>query len=201
MEDALLFANISRYVALTENEWQLILSKLIGRSFKRGEFITAEGEVNRYTNFVTGGSCRTYYIDENGQEHVIQLAIRDWWIGDFPSFITQQPGQLYTEALEEVETISISFDHLQQLYSDVPKLERFFRLITQQAYASFQKRILLNLGFDAEQRYLDFREKYPAIENAISQKHIASYLGMSAEFLSKIKKRIHLKLKTRKDSL
>lgn len=121
---------------------------------------------------------------------MVQLGICDWWTGDFSSFITQTKGILYTEALEKTEVLSFSYEHLQEVYRQVPAMERFFRLLIQKAYAAFQRRVLESLSMDAEQRYLAFREMYPDMDQHLSQKHIASYLGMSAEFLSKIKKRI-----------
>lgn len=186
----LLFDNFKRYIPLSAEDEQLIVPLLTARSFKKGQLINAEGEINRYTNFITHGSARVYYIDLDGQEHVIQLGIKSWWLSDYPSFITQKPGYLYAEALEHTEVLAFSYDNQQILFERLPKTERFFRLLTQRAYAAFQQRMLQNLSMDAEQRYLAFREAYPELDHRISQKHIASYLGMSAEFLSKIKKRV-----------
>lgn len=185
-----LLQHLKQYIQLTEAEEQIIIDHLTPRTFKRGEFLTKEGEINRYTNFIISGAARVYYIDQAGQEHIIQLGICDWWTGDFSSFITQTKGILYTEALEKTEVLSFSYEHLQEVYRQVPAMERFFRLLIQKAYAAFQRRVLESLSMDAEQRYLAFREMYPNMDQYLSQKHIASYLGMSAEFLSKIKKRI-----------
>jgi CRP-like cAMP-binding protein len=190
MEHQLLLDNFKQFISLSQGEEQTALGYSIERSFKRGGFLTVEKEVNRYTNFIVKGSCRVFYIDTNGSEHVIQLGIRNWWTGDFSSFITQQPGMMYTEALEPTTVLSFSYDDLELLFEKVPKMERFFRLIIQKAYAAFQKRILQSMSMDAEQRYITFSTAYPAIDLQVSQKHIASYLGMSPEFLSTIKKRI-----------
>jgi CRP-like cAMP-binding protein len=198
MDSDLLIKSIALHVDIASDEQQQVLSLMIERRFKKGQFINSEGEINRYTNFVVKGSVRTFYIDINGHEHIIQLAIAGWWIGDFPSFINQQPGFLYTEALEPVELLSLSYENLQRLYESIPKLDRFFRILFQKAYVSFQLRTLHNLSFDAEQRYTAFCDAYPQIDQQVSQKHIASYLGMSAEFLSKIKKRIVLKERNKK---
>ncbi len=190
MSVELLFSHFKRYIQLDPPEEALVVSMLTPRSFKKGQLINQEGEINRYTNFITSGSARVYYIDHNGHEHVIQLGIREWWISDYLSFIAQQPGYFYAEALQATEVLAISYDNLQILYTQVPKMERFFRLLTQQAYGAFQMRMLQNLSMDAETRYITFLQKYPLLDEQISQKHIASYLGMSAEFLSKIKKRL-----------
>lgn len=186
----LILENFRRHITLDPEEERILVSLLTPRSFKKGQFITSEGEVNRYTNFITRGSARVYYIDHKGQEHVIQLGIKDWWVGDYPSFIMQRPGYLFTEALEPTEVLAFSYENQQKLYEQVPKTERFFRLLTQRAYAAFQQRMLQNLSLDAEKRYVAFFHAYPEMDRQIAQKHIASYLGMSAEFLSKIKKRI-----------
>lgn len=201
MDYDLLLSNFRKYVTLTDEEWQKAASLLVERKFKKGEFIDREGEVNHYTNLIDSGSARVFYINTDGQEHVVQIGIRGWWIGDFPSFITQSKGMLYTEALEPTNILAWSYDSLQFLYQEVPVFERFFRLLIQRAYASFQYRILHNIGMDAEQRYQIFQETYPLLDQQISQKHIASYLGMSAEFLSKIKKRIHEKRREQRKTL
>jgi CRP-like cAMP-binding protein len=185
-----LLQHLKQYIQLTEAEEQIIIDHLTPRTFKRGEFLTKEGEINRYTNYIVSGATRVYYIDQAGQEHVIQLGMKNWWTSDFSSFITQTKGILYTEALEKTEVLSFSYEHLQEVYRQVPAMERFFRLLIQKAYAAFQRRVLESLSMDAEQRYLAFRDMYPDMDQHLSQKHIASYLGMSAEFLSKIKKRI-----------
>lgn len=196
-----LLQHLKKHIQLTEAEEQIIMDHLTARTFKRGEFLTKEGEVNRYTNYILSGSTRVYYIDQAGQEHVIQLGMSGWWTSDFSSFIMQTKGMLYTEALEKTEVLSFSYDHLQELYRQVPAMERFFRLLIQNAYAAFQRRVLESLSMDAEQRYLAFRELYPDMDQRLSQKHIASYLGMSAEFLSKVKKRIVEKQRSTKRNI
>ena len=190
--------NFKNFINLTPEEEGLVLQHILERRFKRGDFLNSEGEVNRFTNFITKGSARVYYIEPNGHEHVVQLGISKWWVGDFPSFITQTKATMYTEALEATEVLSVSYDHLQLLYEKVPKMERFFRLLIQKAYAAFHRRVLESLGMDAEQRYIAFRNTYPEMDLQISQKHIASYLGMSPEFLSTVKKRIVEKERERK---
>jgi CRP-like cAMP-binding protein len=198
MEHDILLSSFQNFVSLTDEEWQLASSLVSERSFKKGQFINKEGEVNRFTHLIESGSARVFYISSDGQEHVVQLGIRGWWIGDFPSFINQTHGMLYTEALEPTNILAISYENLQVLYQKAPIFERFFRLLIQKAYASFQYRVLHNMSMDAERRYEIFRATYPLLDQQISQKHIASYLGMSAEFLSKVKKRLHERRKENK---
>lgn len=201
MQQSPVLDNIRKYINLDPEEEQYLLGKITERRFTKGDRINTEGEVNRYTNYIVKGSVRVYYVDQEGNEHVIQLGIADWWTGDYISFISQQPGYLNVEALEPTLLYSFSYDNLQEIYRQVPRMERFFRLLVQSAYAAFQNRVLQSLSMDAESRYIAFREKYPAMDQQIPQKHIASYLGMSAEFLSKVKKRIVQKERSRKRSL
>lgn len=196
-----LLSNFRQYIQLSSDEEQEILHYVTERSFKRGDFINVEGEVNRFTNFIVEGSARVYFINADGYEHVVQLGISHWWVGDFPSFITQTPATMFTKALEKTTTLSFSYDNLQILYDKVPKMERFFRLLIQRAYASFHKRTLQTLSMDAEQRYLAFATAYPDMDQQISAKHIASYIGISPEFLSTIKKRIVLKQKEQRKNI
>ncbi|MBL0882653.1 MAG: Crp/Fnr family transcriptional regulator [Chitinophagaceae bacterium] len=196
-----LLQHLKNHIQLTEAEEQIIIDHLTPRTFKRGAFLTKEGEVNRYTHYIVSGSARVYYIDQTGQEHVIQLGIADCGIRDFSSFIRKTKGILYTEALEKTEVLSFSYDQLQEVYRLVPGMERFFRLLIQKAYAAFQRRVLESLSMDAEERYLAFRGLYPDMDQHLPQKHIASYLGMSAEFLSKIKKRVVEKQRSKPEIL
>jgi CRP-like cAMP-binding protein len=191
MDGELLLNNIRQYVPISDEDYQVILGYAVERKFSKGEFIQREGEINRFTNFILSGSARVFYIDAASSEHIIQLGIRGWWISDFASFITQEKGLLYVEALEPTVVTSFSYENFQTIYERIPIFERFYRLLIQKAYASFQHRVLHDLSMDAEQRYLNFCKKHPEMDLQIPQKHVASYLGMSAEFLSKIKRRIH----------
>jgi CRP-like cAMP-binding protein len=188
---ALLLQSIRSLVPVSDDQWQRIEAATQHRSFKKDEFISREGEINRFTNFIESGSLRVFHIDSDGQERVIQLGVRGWWASDFASFTNQQPGLLQVQALEQTELLSFSYPAVHQLFEELPVFERFYRLLIQRAYAAFQNRMLQNLSMDAEQRYLQFRQLYPELNDQIFQKHIASYLGMSAEFLSKIKKRVY----------
>jgi len=121
MEYQLLLDNFKKFVLLTPEEEQELLSYTTERIFKRGKYITVDGEINRYINFIVKGSCRVFYIDNDGHEHIVQLGNSNWWTGDFTSFITQHPGMMYTETLEQTELLSFSYDNLQKVYERVPK--------------------------------------------------------------------------------
>lgn len=190
MKTDLLIESLEKHIALSESDRKLIVSCLRERKVKKGQFIVHEGAVSRCTNFVNEGSVRTYFIDMNGQEHIVQFAIEGWWISDLNSFIMQMPATFNVQAIEDSVILELSFESLEMLYDKIPKMERYFRIITQRAFVAFQQRVVQNISMTAEDRYLAFQQKYPRIELRIPQKLVASYLGISAEFLSKIKKRL-----------
>jgi CRP-like cAMP-binding protein len=178
---------IARYVSLSPAEEAHLLTKVVVRKYRKGQFVLQSGDVSKHEYFVLNGCLRSYYVDHDGQEHISMIAIEDWWTGDLGSFTTQMPSDINIQCLEHCTLISISYDDLNQLYLDIPALERFFRIIIQKAFVSAQKRIIHNLSLPAKERYLLFRSKYPLIEQRVPQYMIASYLGMTKEFLSKIR--------------
>ena len=190
MRSDLLITSLQQYIPLTERDQQLIIACLRERKVKKGQFLVHEGAVSRCTNFVNECSVRTYFIDLNGQEHIVQFAIEGWWISDLNSFILQVPATFNVQAIEDSVILELPFESLELLYEQIPKLERYFRIVTQRAFVAFQQRIVQNISMTAEDRYLAFQQKYPKIELRIPQRLVASYLGISAEFLSKIKKRL-----------
>ncbi|RIW17401.1 Crp/Fnr family transcriptional regulator [Algoriphagus lacus] len=190
MKTNLLLESLEKHIVLTEVEKELITAVLRERKVKKGQFLVHEGAVCRCTNFVTEGSLRTYFVDREGQEHIVQFAIEGWWISDLNSFIQQVPATFNVQAIEDSVVIELPYEGLESLFDQIPKLERYFRVITQRAFVAFQQRVVQNISMSAEDRYLAFRQKYPRIELRIPQKWVASYLGISAEFLSKIKKRL-----------
>ena len=181
---------IKTYVVLSEQEASILESKFRVRKYLKGQFVVQNRDVCQYENFVLSGCLKSFYIDDNGQEHVVSFAIENWWVGDLGSFITQTPAELNVQCLENSVLAQIHYNELQKLYAEVPKLERFFRLIIQKAFVAAQKRIVNNFSLSATNRYLQFREQYPNIEQRVPQYLIASYLGITKEFLSKIRSQI-----------
>lgn len=198
MKSHLLIESLEKHISLSDSDKKLINTCLRERKVKKGQFLVHEGAVSRCTNFVTEGSVRTYFIDLNGQEHIVQFAIEGWWISDLNSFIMQMPATFNVQAIEDSTVIEVSYESLEMLYEKIPLMERYFRVITQRAFVAFQQRVVQNISMTAEDRYLAFQEKYPKIEMRIPQRLVASYLGISAEFLSKIKKRLKEEAKNKK---
>lgn len=181
---------VSNYINLDNSEIETFKSLTGYKKLRKRQFLVEQGEVCRYENFVINGCLRCYYVDREGDEHIVQFAVENWWIADLQSFLTQSPAQFNVDAIEPSELIQIEYQHLQQLYREVPKFERFFRLIIQNAFVASQRRIIASFSRDAESRYLEFKQRYPDIEQRVPQYMIASYLGITPEFLSKIRKRL-----------
>jgi CRP-like cAMP-binding protein len=187
MELKPLFDYIAQFVQLNTEEQFILESKVKIRRYLKGQFVVQNGDICKYENFVLSGCLKTFYIDNDGQEHIVMFAMENWWTADMSSFITQTPADYNIQCLENSVLAQIYYEDIEQLYAQIPKLERFFRIIIQKAYISSQKRLINNFSLPAKERYLQFREKYPQIEQRVPQYMIASYLGITKEFLSKIR--------------
>jgi len=183
----LLLNNVSKYIRLNEQEKEIFVAYLQPKSLKRKEFLLKEGEVCKYSAFVTSGCLRGYTLDKNGNEHVLEFAPRDWWIADMYSLITQKPGTLNIEALEDTEIILLSKANQEKLYVEIPKFERFFRILIEKSLVANQQRIIDNLSRTAEERYSIFCKRYPTLIDYLPQKQIASYIGVTPEFFSRMR--------------
>lgn len=190
MNDDLILKNVSKHIQLDQKEADFFKSLLQHCTIQKKGHLLKAGEVCKTENFIIKGCLRTYTIDENGAEHIVMFGVEDWWVGDLFSFLTATPAQYYIDALEKTEVLQITRQNLETLYEKVPKFERFFRLIIQNAFIAQQNRINQNLAFTAEQRYLAFIEKYPHFEQRIPQKQIAAYLGMTPVFLSMLRRKM-----------
>lgn len=193
MQTDLILQNIGRHIQLNKTESDFFVSLLQTKKLKRKEFLLKQGDICKTENFIVKGCLRTYTIDDNGFEHVVMFGIEDWWVGDLYSFLTHSPASYFIDALEDTEILQITKANLDKLYERVPKFERFFRLILQNAFIAQQQRINQNLSYTAEQRYLDFIEKYPQLEQRLSQKQVSAYLGITPVFLSMLRKKISQK--------
>lgn len=175
------------YLPLTEAEQAMILGRVQQRNIKRRQMILQEGFVCRHYTFVVKGCFKMYAVDERGIEHNIQFAAENDWIADIGSFHSMKPSMLFIEAVEPSEIIQIEQQDLYFLYINIPKLDRIFKVIVENKYVELQNRILQNISSTADQRYLNFLEQYPNLASRLPNVQIASYLGITPEFLSKIR--------------
>jgi CRP-like cAMP-binding protein len=185
----LLLNNISKYIHLTGAEQELFISMLQQKSYKRKQFILTDGDICKNSTFVTKGCLRGFTVDKNGNEHVLSFAPPGWWIADMYSLISQKPGILSIEALEDTDTILLSKTNQEKLYLEVPKFERFFRILTEKSLVANQQRITDNMSLTAEERYSIFCKRYPTLIDYLPQKQIASYIGVTPEFFSRMRNR------------
>jgi CRP-like cAMP-binding protein len=190
MDFDLLKIHLSKYISLTREEFDSFTSLLKSTSLKKGEFLIHAGDLCKYESFVTRGCLKSYYEDENGFEHILDFSIEGWWADDLFSFFTQTPSQSSIKAIEDTDVLQISKLDLEDVYQKIPKFERFFRLLFQRAYIAQREQINLILSTPAQERYLLFLKKKPYAEKRFSQRDIASYLGITPQFLSALKKKI-----------
>jgi len=187
MTHNLILTNIAKHISLDNEELSYFVSLLRPEEISKKDFILREGQICKNISFVHSGTLRAYYLDKGGKESTIMFAVADWWITDMFCFINQQPAMLNIEAVENSSIFQLQKDDLDELYRKVPKFERFFRIILQNAYIREQLRVIQNLSLSAEERYNNFLSKYPQIAKQVTQKQIASYLGITPEFLSTIR--------------
>lgn len=185
-----LLQNISKHVSLTPEEEILLLSKIETKQFKAKTILLSSGEIANSTYFVNSGILRSFNINDNIIEHVLHFACEGWWIGDMYSYISEKPGNLFIEVLEDAEVVVISKENHQELYNEIPKLERFFRILAENSLVAHQERLMDNLSLSAEERFEKMCKKYPNLIQKVAQKHLASYIGVTPEFFSKMKARL-----------
>ncbi|MCC7400995.1 MAG: Crp/Fnr family transcriptional regulator [Chitinophagaceae bacterium] len=183
----LILKNISRFIELTGEERDFFISSLKVKKLRKKQFLLQEGEVAQYQYFINRGCLRTYMINEKGQEHIIQFSIEGWWTGDIYSYLTQTPAKMNIDAIEDSELFCIDNSYMETLYRKIPKFERFFRLLIQNAFIANQSRIIESMSLTADERYCKFIERYPSMEQRLPLKYIASFLGITPESLSRIR--------------
>ena len=186
-EFAPVFKYIERYIRLSDEEREYLGTLLRITRVKKKQYIVQPDFTCKYRSYVVSGAMRAYLIDKKGDDHTIAFAVEDWWISDYNSYIFQAPTSMFVEAVEDTVLIQIDYNAEQLLMETHPRFERFFRIITQRAFAYLQRRVMANLTMTAEERYHEFSEKYPSLVNRFPQYAVASYLGFSTEFLSKIR--------------
>lgn len=187
---SLILQNIAKHVSLTPEEESLFLSKTETRHYKAKTILLSAGEICKVGYFVNSGLLRSFNINDNIVEHVLSFASEGWWISDMYSLLSQKPGNLFIEVLEDAEVIILSKQNQEQLYLEIPKLERFFRILIENSLVANQQRLMDNLSLSAEERFDKFCKKHPTLIQKVPQKQIASFIGVTPEFFSKMKARM-----------
>jgi CRP-like cAMP-binding protein len=178
----LILENIAKHVSLTPEEQALFLSKLETKTYKPKTILLNAGEVCKHSYFVNSGILRSFNINDNIVEHVLSFACEGWWMSDMYSFFSQKPGQLFIEVLEEAEVVSLSKENQEKLYLEIPKLERFFRILIENSLVANQQRLMDNLSLPAEERFEKFTTKYGSLVHKVPQKQIASFIPCVLKF-------------------
>jgi len=186
----LLIKHITSVVSLSSQEITLVISHFKHKILNKKQYLLEQGSVSRYEYFVIKGCLKTVNSNAAGEESILFFSTENWWVGDLYSFWTGNPSNYSIIALEDCELLYIDNDSLEKLYVMVPKMERYFRILLKNAYIASQSRIVSNLGQTAEERYSEFTTRYPDLEQRIPQYMVASYLGITPEFLSKIRRKI-----------
>jgi CRP-like cAMP-binding protein len=177
-------------IPLNKEEKELVKGKFHHRLYRKRQYILQEGDVCAYMNFVVRGCLRMYKIDEQGNTHIIQFAAENYWITDIGSFHGLQPSGLNIDALEDTVVLQINRDELITLYTQAPKFDRIFRVLIENSYVRLQQRLLQNISSTAEERYKFFLDVYPHLANRLAQVQIAAFLGITPEFLSRLRNRM-----------
>lgn len=182
---------IFKEVNLTDTDAETLSSKFREVHVPKGRIILSAGQLVPYQYHVHSGCLRTYYLDSSGKEHTIQFAVNDWWISDYTAFFTGGQSILYIECIQDAVVYQISKESMEELYLKVPLVETYFRIKMERFFSSFQKRILSDLAMSAKDKYHRFLQTYPQIEQVIKNYHLASYLGITTESLSRIRKELY----------
>lgn len=182
--------NLRRLAPLTDAELATIAAAYAPQHVAKKDMLQQAGEVNDHEWYVVKGCLRTYFIDEKGKEITLSFAPEGWWVGDLASFSQRMPSRFYIQALEDTGLLAIRSDEKERLFAEVPRLERAFRLAVQRHLSALQDRFVNALSSPAEVCYTDFLQKYPGLSERVPQQIIASYVGITPEFLSKLRGRM-----------
>lgn len=184
----LLKQNFSKTLQLSNTELEAICSNFKSLYIKKGDFLLEQGSICKFEAFVLEGCFNIYTIDKKGKENSLYFAVEDWWLMDIDSFMNQTPSDLNIQALEDSTILLIDKTSKNVLYDEFPRIEKLFRMMSQKAVAAWQRRVIRSKCFTAKERYLYFMETYPEIAIKLTDRQISSYLGITHEFLCKIKK-------------
>jgi CRP-like cAMP-binding protein len=182
--------NISNYIYLDTEEFDELSSFLKIREIKKGQYLFHRGDIATYNSFVNKGCLKTSFTDSNGQEHIVQFATEGDWITDYDSYLNNTPSRLDLIAMEDSVLFQLDRPSLEKLIERIPKFERFNRMVSEHQFNRLQRCLITLLSNNAEERYRDFIQKYPGLANRIPQHQIASFIGITPEYLSRIRWRL-----------
>lgn len=180
--------NISKYAQLTDEQWHDFTQMFNPKTLSKKDYLLTFGQHCQFEAYVLKGCFRTYFMDAEGKDVVLSFAFEDWWLGDMASQLNHMPSKMYIQALEDCEVLIISNHDKEALYKKHPVFERIFRLMIMRHLVSYQDRLYKIYTYSAQERYDDLILKYPQVLQRISQKNIANYIGVTPEFLSKMRK-------------
>ncbi len=179
-----------RLILLNKEEIDLVTKKFHPRLYRKRQFVLQEGDICTQFNFVVKGCLRMYKIDEQGTIHILQFATENHWIMDLGSFHTEKKSELNIDAIEDTMVLQISYNDLISLYLQASKFDRIFRVLIENSFVVLQNRLLQNISSTAEERYQSFLDIYPHMTNRLSQTQVASFLGITPEFLSRLRNKL-----------
>jgi CRP-like cAMP-binding protein len=185
-----LFSKIEEKIKLSDSEKDICKSLFSPKKLRRRQYILQQDDICKNLIFVEKGILRSYSVDTKGNEHILQFAPEGWWISDIFSFLTGEAAVYNIEAIEDSELLLISNSSLDELYERVPKFERYFRLLSQANMVATHRRLTASLSDSADEKYIRLLYAYPNIVARVPQHMIASYLGITPETLSRVRKRI-----------
>ena len=189
----LLIHHFKESIVLNKEDEALIANAVFCKELKKKEQLIFKGDLVNHMCFVVKGCLRSYYLTETGQEYIVQFAIANWWINDMYSYLTKTPAQMFVQSVKKSTVLLVHRDEMETLFIKVPQLERFFRKKIERAYVANQDRNLSVRSETAEQRYLSFIKRHREIEQEVPQYMVASFLGISPEHLSSLRKNLHTK--------
>lgn len=183
---------IVKEIPLSQEEQRLIAQSLKKVELKRGDLLIRKGQTVLNTHYVYSGCLRTFFIDESGRDHTLQFGIKDWWISDYTALFSAGKATMNIECIQDATIYRLERKQMEKLYIDIPEFETFFRKKLEKRMEAFHRRTLENLALNAKERYISFTKTYSQIEKQVKNYHIASYLGITTESLSRIRKEIAL---------
>src|SRR5688572_10262798 len=185
-----LLKSITEKVSLTDESIEALKPFFIPKKLRKRQYVLNAGDVCQHITFVEKGLLRSFTVDDKGDEHVVQFAIEGWWISDVGSFVSGKEALYNIEALEDSELLNLTKQSMEELLVKLPVMERFFRILMQNNIVSLQRRVIAYMSLSAEEKYLKLLEIAPDIMTRASQQHIASYMSITPETLSRVRKKV-----------